>query len=242
MNHWTSEFLQADFSCYQHLTPKILPCDHMPNSMMPALPVDGFDIDIVNCIFDRAKFLSDSFLVKSSQTNQDKWFAEKRSQVWHELQIIPHDYGYINHHDGSKNFSTTLADTFEDQTIKDIVKKLFHKREFPIVHAQIFRLGKDGWIAPHMDTMTDNIGLGYFWMPLHQFPPCIKVFPWGWLNHQVGNLYMLNNSKYVHAVKNQLLEDRLVLIGRLDISKTPKWLIEHHNQFVPNHHQIWSHH
>lgn len=80
-------------------------------------------------------------------------------------------------------------------------------------------LEPDGWIHPHRDQGT-NSPLGYAWIPLHDFPPCLKIWPVGMVQHQVGDIYLLANTRFAHSVINSQDLRRHVAVVRLDLKKT----------------------
>lgn len=71
-----------------------------------------------------------------------------------------------------------------------------------------------GYIRPHRDINLMKYPLGYFWLPLNN--PVgneLKIYPYGTVDVTLGNLYLLNQKNFVHAVINNSNETRYVIIG-----------------------------
>ena len=81
----------------------------------------------------------------------------------------------------------------------------------------ISNLEPNGYIRPHRDINLLKYPLGYFWLPLNN--PAgneLKIYPYGTVDVQLGNLYLLNQKNFVHSVINNSNETRYVLIGWID--------------------------
>jgi len=78
-----------------------------------------------------------------------------------------------------------------------------------------------GYVRPHRDIRPSQKSLDYIWIPLNNPNGSeLKVYPYGTVKINLGSAYLLNQSNYVHAVKNQSNEQRKVLLGY--IRKTNK--------------------
>jgi hypothetical protein len=49
----------------------------------------------------------------------------------------------------------------------------------------------------------------------------MKVFPLGWLRHELGFMYLFNQYRYPHAIINNTDQDRLVMAGKFCKDKVP---------------------
>ena len=78
----------------------------------------------------------------------------------------------------------------------------------------VSNLEPNGYIRPHRDINLIKYPLGYFWLPLNNPPGNeLKVYPYGTVDVTLGNLYLLNQKNFVHAVINNSTETRYVIIG-----------------------------
>jgi hypothetical protein len=78
----------------------------------------------------------------------------------------------------------------------------------------ISNLDPSGYIRPHRDINLIKYPLGYFWLPLNNPPGNeLKIYPYGTVDVTLGNLYLLNQKNFVHAVINNSTETRYVIIG-----------------------------
>jgi hypothetical protein len=77
--------------------------------------------------------------------------------------------------------------------------------------------GPKGYCKPHRDIGLVDLPLAYFWIPLN-FPngSDLKIYPSGYVDVKLGNVYLLNQENFTHAVKNDNSMDyRYVLFGFL---------------------------
>jgi hypothetical protein len=84
----------------------------------------------------------------------------------------------------------------------------------------ILALSPGGYVQPHIDPKIISVPrLSYFWIPLNNSSPSLKIWPMGYVNHQAGNIYLFNNNTWVHSVINQDQKMRYVLTGLIDTEK-----------------------
>ena len=74
--------------------------------------------------------------------------------------------------------------------------------------------GDNGYLRPHRDIGLNPTPLNYFWLPLTDNPGSeLKIYPYGTVDVTLGNLYLLNQENFVHAVINRDNMNRYVLVG-----------------------------
>jgi hypothetical protein len=92
---------------------------------------------------------------------------------------------------------------------------------------RILRLAPGGWCTPHKDVLGTKYGLCNFWMPLHKFShKGFKIFPLGFLQHQVGSLYLFEQTKYPHAIQQLNSDHRYVIVGKFDPNSPPPEIVD----------------
>jgi len=120
-------------------------------------------------------------------------------------------------------FEAVLPDNKSNQ-IKEILSNL----GISIDLCMISVIGANGYIRPHRDINLIKHPLAYFWLPLNNpLGNELKIYPYGTVDVQLGNLYLLNQKNFVHSVINTGNETRYVLIGWInDISDELQKLVK----------------
>lgn len=147
------------------------------------------------------------------------WFYSAHSEGWKQLPIFGEMYT-------SKKIiiSDEKIDLYED--FKKLLWKpnpYYGKYLLPqlkklgceIKRLVVDTLDTNGWVRPHQDS-DHGKPLAYAWIPLHNFNPCLKIWPYGFLKHTLGNIYLLANSKFPHSVINTMFDRRYVAVIRID--------------------------
>lgn len=216
MNQFTRDFLRNDFPKieYQFETD----ASDLRHSSIPAIEVPINQSAQIHRIYNRCLQLKNRFSDISTGQFFNHWYTRPRSQGWKELCVLYKQVGMRDTVDPTKIHYRENLFPANDMELEQLCTDLFKAAGISVEQITILKLEPNGWINPHKDNVDIPVGLGYFWMPLHEFDPVLKVFPYGWLNHQLGNLYLFNHCRYVHAVCNDMEHDRLVMIGRLDLS------------------------
>ena len=239
MNTYLKQFLEADFTPWR--PHRVYHGTDIKQSELPVVEISGFDLDKLNHIAQQVRAMTDEFLdIATRDLFRHWWTRDVRNQGWKEMSMIIMENGMELVHDSTQTTSLPRRQERQDQELKDILLDIFLSRELALKNLMIFKLEPNGWIQPHIDRMLDYPGLSYFWMPLHDFPPCLKIWPYGWLHHRVGNMYLFNHSKYVHAAVNQTDQDRFILGGRVEVSSLPDWFVEQFNTADQTHQKLWS--
>lgn len=235
---YSEKFLNEDFSPYRHLADSVNIGDKLSKTNLPAIEVPGLDVQALLAVHEYCTKHKDLFNKVASGQLFDDWFNVTRSEGWSDICInVPEVTSFKVLHDNTVHYRKNNKAT-QDQTLIDLTDKAFG--DIAVKQFRIFSLEPGGWINPHKDISTETNNLYYFWIPLHDFSPCLKVFPLGWLQHRLGCMYLFNNKKYVHAVRNHTNENRLVMAGRLDPDRIDDRLIQAYEAGKSNWTSLWK--
>lgn len=201
-------------------------------SQIPAVEITGFDTQLLSQLQQRCQELSFEFKKIATVDMLSAWHSDSLGSGWDQICV--------------KNTMITFGDhelpVYEetlDKPLINILQQLLDPVWSDIISLKINRLRPGGWVAPHQDQFDQEHGLRYFWMPINSAVSCIKAYPWGWLQHQIGNMYLFNQSKYMHAAYNSTNQDRFVLIGRIQNSLHP-YLWSWHQRKAYEWSRLWS--
>ena len=105
----------------------------------------------------------------------------------------------------------------EPNGVEQLVKEQINKLGINPNMCMLSVLHPDGYIRPHRDINLLDKHLGYFWLPLNNPPGNeLKIYPYGTVDVTLGNLYLLNQNSFTHAVVNNSSEMRYVIVGWFD--------------------------
>jgi hypothetical protein len=239
---FTKEFLQADFDCYRNQFDKIHITDCLRTTKVPAVPISGLCQSTLNEIYYQSQRSDNKFQTTVTQLLFNSWHLPPRSSGWTELTIKESNQSYqiSLRHDPSQLVQRPESVATKNIKLLQLSEQLFDSLPAQIQSLRIMKLQPDGWVGPHIDRTNDVYGLCYFWIPLHEFAPCLKIFPYGWLQHQFGNMYLFNQNSYVHAVVNHSNQDRYVMIGRVQPDRISKNIMNQYHDFKHGFLNIWK--
>jgi len=219
-SEYTKKFLELDFTPYRDLVDDSKFGDKLTNNSLPIVEISGFDTDVLKKLYDHA--VSVDYKVPITQ-NQYYWYSQKHSDKWTQ---------YVIKHNDRQKYATFLGDAKDcnppvddDGTALALVEELFQPYELTITNARFGQLAPGGYLCPHMDIFETDPGMCYFWMPLHDVSPSLKIFPYGWHKPKVGSLYLFNFTKWIHAIHNYKTESRFILGGRFDLKNVSEKLL-----------------
>jgi hypothetical protein len=132
----------------------------------------------------------------------------QQSIIWNDgtLSVIMDDVYY-------KKPAAPIPEIIPD-TIGTTIKQVFFDLGFTVNLCAVSILDPKGYIRPHRDINVLDYPLGYFWLPLNNpLDAELKIYPYGTVDITLGNLYLLNQKSFTHAVINNSNERRYVIIG-----------------------------
>jgi hypothetical protein len=151
-----------------------------------------------------------------------EWYHREDEYGWHEIRIMgpcpspskerlkdlikPWEFIVRN------NGLTNTQNFFKD-------KGLFFTRLVAV------KLLPGGYGPPHIDNGIRVDGhleknLECFWIPINHCQDNCKTYPYGYVPHKVGSMFLFNNKEYWHSVMNRDSYPRYVLTGRIDSSRS----------------------
>jgi hypothetical protein len=239
---YTQAFLSGDF--FQHLDKHgdIAVTDNLQTTRIPALPVAGLDLQLLKQIYCHCVAHPSEFQTTVTGKLFETWYSQPRSAGWLENTIIENTEPCLFHslHDQQHTVARPKSIVNNNKKLINLCTQVLEPLELSIQFLRIMKLSAGGWIRPHQDLKEIDHGLCYFWIPLHEFPACLKVFPFGWLQHQYGNMYLFNQGAYIHAVHNHTQQDRYVMLGQFDPNQVPASLLTYYNNNKHKFLGIWK--
>lgn len=221
MHPFLNTFIEKDFNNELELLKKTENIsENYENWSAPALEIAGFDIQLIAKIKKMSELVFEQFVplpgtLPGTCLNNNNWFLHFTSDEWKELLLL----------DNTNTNNDKFSYDFTSQTYNGVVaKNNTVSQQKDILNLCLFTLGINdssiirqlrimtvepgGYLHPHKDK-SDEIRC--VWMPLHKFDWCLKFFPFGWLKHELGKAYLINNTTYVHGVLNSSKERRYIL-------------------------------
>jgi hypothetical protein len=132
----------------------------------------------------------------------------------------------------------TFPDAIPQKLAHGVGKEIQSKLASAGITAKVCWLSKfspGGYLRPHRDFGLNPKPLSYFWLPLNApVGSELKIYPTGTVDITLGNLYLLNQDNYTHAVVNYSNEDRYVLLGHLTDEISPILQSNIHSSIVLN--------
>jgi hypothetical protein len=227
-SNYVEQFFATDFTPYQHLANDIVDSDTLIDNQVPLVKIPVADTTLITRLHEFCLANQEQFKVPELVDGYNHfWYQYLHTKGWKQF-IVRH-----NRPSSLVTFdkSTTLNEhhTQSDdvnQIASGLIDQLFGSFGLTVRHARLNSLEPDGYFAPHVDVYQKDPGLCYVWMPLHDAVPHLKIFPFGLVNSEFGNMYLLNYSKYTHSVWNQKKQTRFVLGAVFDIDQVPPEFIQ----------------
>jgi hypothetical protein len=212
---------------------------------VPLVEVDMPDPELLLKIYETAKAVKQHFTYLPSSRLFGDWFKEDNHDGHLHLPMLDTEEDKLFLlHDTTKTVDR-LNDTlfskhpdFVTSGMKDLLSQLHQQLPFTDL-CDIHYCEPGGWLHPHRDLKKDQRKLR-LWIPLHEFPPCMKIWPFGWIQNQFGKGYVFDNKKWIHAVYNFADYDRYVLILGIDHDNPPEWLMQQYENNKSNWRQLFS--
>lgn len=167
----------------------------------------------------------------SSNENKDLWIPIQNSgrfleKEWYEFEW--HEgWMEIRIKGASPNDGTTTNATHKEKN-RDFLfrsdalprtQEFIESKNIKFTRLIALKLTPGGFAYPHRDEgkrESQEKNLECFWIPINHCNDNLKVYPYGYVPHKVGNMYLFNNKSYWHSIYNTNNHDRYVLTGRFD--------------------------
>jgi hypothetical protein len=212
MNKLTQEFHQSTFPGFKpNVSYEQVKQNFWQSSYLPFLDT-GIDFEVDSSY----QWLSNhqECFEKDSRTEHNnllkEWFEDSRAVDWYCCNIFGSNKGYDAHPDD-------IITKYHPDAFPDIQQQI-QKLKLPITRLAVFKLAPNGYVQPHVDPRPGphKGGINHVWLPLHNFPQSLKIYPHGYVQHQTGRMYLLNNPSYVHSVANYEPTARYVALMTLN--------------------------
>lgn len=211
MHPFLESFISADFS--DNLKSKDIGFqnDNFNNWITPAIKIPKFDLDIIQKLKTMCEQAEDHFVPTTGSYINNNWYSLSGADSWKEILLLnaaenEKIYSLV---DGKMSFNRNNNEVIDRKDILNLCLELIGFSETTYIKSiRIVTVDPGGYIHPHKDKLNN---IKCLWMPLHDFSWCLKFYPFGWLMHELGNAYLINNREYVHAVLNNSREKRYVL-------------------------------
>lgn len=238
---YTKKFFETDFDIYKDQYNNIKITNDLRTTEIPAVPIE-LNQDLLREIYNQACINDKDFQPIATGSLFNSWHSQPRSSGWFELTIKEYEqhHEFSLEHDPSQSFERPRSNVTKNVKLLETASQLFDELDIKVRSIRIMKLEPGGWVRPHIDRTSNVYGLAYAWIPLHEFSPCLKIFPYGWLQHRFGNMYLFNQNSYVHAVINQSNENRYVIAGRFDPDYMSSILIDRYHDFKHDFLSVWK--
>jgi hypothetical protein len=213
---YTEDYFDMDFSKFKHLLESLNVTNDLQSTDCPVVEVNGLNVIAINNLLTYCKNnFEKHFIPVEDISVPQKWYSSQRSHGWTTVTIRDQR--------PTSNDSYLTKQVLHDDTALKYGQDIFGSWWNCIDKLRILCLDSSGWCFPHCDIRTDiEYGLCNFWIPLHEFPSNgFKIFPLGFLQHRVGSMYLFNQSKFPHAIRNIEIEKRYVLVGKFSPTSIP---------------------
>ncbi len=213
MNKYTRDFHSAEFPGYRVSAPT----NDKPFWQRRDLPFVDLDLNL-SVDADR-QYLEENYhelFSEAGSVNVREWYEFPHSSEWKKLVLKNNTSAVeLNKH---KLVPETRPTAVQINTV-NVLEQL----GLDILYASVLCLEPNGWLQPHRDQKINAVPpLNYFWIPLSQNLPSLKIWPYGYVESKPGHVYLFNNQDWIHSIRNQQAHRRFVLIGRFAVESLPK--------------------
>lgn len=210
---FAKEYFARDFADYQHLLLDLVITDDLVTTQCPAMEIPlPYPLALETLYQYCAGTATDQFKRIETSKLWHYWYTPPRSEKWSVIHCKAAGDFLM---DVNANIVPNPLDLTHDDLLLDLCQKVFGDWWASIRDLKLMKLEPGGWCNPHRDRHSEEFGICYFWIPMHEFPQrCLKIFPLGWLQQRVGNMYLFHQSRLPHAVQHTQDFDRYVMVGR----------------------------
>ncbi len=220
-NKLTELFITTDFSQLpDHFMRYSIDPDDIWRSYVPFCLIPDFALQP---LIELRSWVQDNdhlFHVTRGEVHFNHWYTEKRSWGWSDITVIDMPDIYVHDTQGSINHAVSQGSVDVPTWFSDQCRGYFADGGVALRGLKIKRLEPGGWINPHRDLLNLDRPLEYFWMPLDQYHDGVKIFPYGEMRVKFGEMALLNNKNFPHAVWHRENTPRYVFAGYIDSTNT----------------------
>lgn len=225
---FATEYFKTNFMPYRYLLDDLKITDDLVTTECPAFEVPLQNKQGIDDLYQYCStVIPDKFRTIDTAKLFHHWYTLPRADKWNVIHCKGEGDYLVD-----TNGKTTLnpLHIIDDNTAINLCKDIFNHWWSAVRDLRIMRLEPGGWCNPHRDRHQEEFGVCYFWIPLHEFSQqCMKIFPLGWLQHQVGSMYCFHQSKLPHAVQHNENFQRYVMVGRFHPDRVPQEIVDIYN-------------
>lgn len=236
MNPFLKNFIDENFQEELKLINSDFSRETFEDWHSPAIEVSNLDKETLKKVKKISEKAANQFISKYPLVNKnDDWCSAPASDSWKELNILDKSSSYEKKYSftdkkmiKTRKKTNIFQDTLQKKEILDLTTTLLGIPDTSFIYKiKILAVNPGGYVHPHKDKTPNAVKC--MWIPLHEFPWCLKFFPFGWLKHKFGNGYLINNGKYVHAVSSNTKEIRYIMDVHFFNDTSNKRLLEWYN-------------
>jgi hypothetical protein len=150
----------------------------------------------------------------------EQWFFDTHSDGWEEIRIKKDTWEVCLPNTIENIEQLVQKNIIHSSAIPDLISQ-FEKNDLYFEFMSLKKLVPGGWLQPHRDHVNDNKEkFNYIWMPLNDCSDNLKIWPYGYIKHKTGFMYLFNNTVHTHSIINQDNKDRFVLLAKLDLNRS----------------------
>jgi hypothetical protein len=226
MNKYTQQFHAAEFDGYQLDGQLDVQHNFWTNCVVPwaELQLDINTESTYNWLSKHDHLFQEvpyqvAHRARVHKKHQD-WYTPEHANGWSALYVLG-EPPVFKELIGSQAIPKITPELHSEAAV-DLLQQI-QDRDIVVTKLEILKLDPGGWIQPHQDKKyNSSVTMNRVWMPLHNFAPCLKIYPSGYVPHNLGQGYVLNNENFMHSVINQESKSRYVAIWSFDHTVLPK--------------------
>lgn len=163
---------------------------------------------------------SQAFFENLAKQKDEHWFYETHSHGWEEIRMKKDTYEICVPDNIDDMEKLVQKNIIYENAVPDLMRQ-FENKNLYFEFMSLKKLVPGGWLQPHRDHMNDKKEkFNYIWMPLNDCSFNLKIWPYGYIKHKTGHMYLFNNTAYTHSIINKDDQDRYVFLGKLDLNRS----------------------
>ena len=225
IRNFATQYFETDFTPYRYLLNDLKITNDLVTTECPAFEVPLSNKQAIDDLYQYCStVIPAQFRTIDTAKLFNHWYTLPRAEKWDVIHCKGEGDYLVD-----TNGNTTLnpLNITNDSIVIELCKTIFNDWWPAVRDLRIMRLEPGGWCNPHRDQHHEEFGVCYFWIPLHEFSQqCMKIFPLGWLQHQVGSMYCFHQSRLPHAVQHNENFRRYVMVGRFHPDRVPQEVVD----------------